>query len=221
MNSAAPAAEATQVPAGQHELSRSLRPRHVAMITIGGIIGAGLFVGSSVAINAAGPAIIISYALTGFLLLLVMRMLGEMAVEMPQVRSFTEFTRVTLGNWAGFSVGWLYWYFWVVVIPVEAIAGAGIIQAWLPAPPWAIGAVLMALMTAVNLMSARAYGEFEFWFSSIKVAAIISFIIVVGAMPLASARRPGRPSRTSSPMAGSRRRAGGRCSPPSPRSSGR
>src|SRR5438105_4390086 len=162
-------------------LSRSLRPRHVAMITIGGIIGAGLFVGSSVAITAAGPAIVITYALTGLLILLIMRMLGEMAVDMPHVRSFTEFTRAALGNWAGFSVGWLYWYFWVVVIPVEAIAGAGIIQRWLPWPTWEIGSVLMLLMTFVNLMSARAYGEFEFWFSSIKVAAILAFIIVVGA----------------------------------------
>ncbi len=169
------------VEADKNELSRSLRPRHVAMITIGGIIGAGLFVGSSVAITAAGPAIIISYALTGLLVLLIMRMLGEMAVDMPHVRSFTEFTRSALGNWAGFSVGWLYWYFWVVVIPVEAIAGAGIIQRWLPLPMWEIGAVLMLLMTSVNLMSARAYGEFEFWFSSIKVAAILCFIIVVGA----------------------------------------
>lgn len=177
MNEAVTAA----APAESHELSRSLRPRHVAMITIGGIIGAGLFVGSSVAIHATGPAVIISYSLTGFLLLLVMRMLGEMAVEMPQVRSFTEFTRATLGNWAGFSVGWLYWYFWVTVIPVEAIAGAGIIRDWIPLPEWVIGTALMVCMTAVNLMSARAYGEFEFWFSSIKVAAIISFIIVVGA----------------------------------------
>src|SRR5579871_5140066 len=174
--------DAQTAPAADHQLSRSLRPRHVAMITIGGIIGAGLFVGSSVAIKATGPAVIVSYVLTGFLLLLVMRMLGEMAVEMPQVRSFTEFTRATLGNWAGFSVGWLYWYFWVTVIPVEAIAGAGIIKDWFPAlPEWAIGTALMVCMTSVNLMSARAYGEFEFWFSSIKVAAIISFILVVGA----------------------------------------
>jgi GABA permease len=164
-----------------HTLSRSLRPRHVAMITIGGIIGAGLFVGSSVAIAAAGPAIIVSYALTGLLILLIMRMLGEMAVDMPRVRSFTEFTRAALGNWAGFSVGWLYWYFWVVVIPVEAIAGAEIIRRWLPLPTWEIGTALMLLMTCVNLMSARAYGEFEFWFASIKVAAIITFIVVVGA----------------------------------------
>src|SRR5579883_402958 len=172
-----PVAEESQ----HQELSRSLRPRHVAMITIGGIIGAGLFVGSSVAIAAAGPAIIFSYALTGLLVLLIMRMLGEMAVDMPQVRSFTEFTRVALGNWAGFSVGWLYWYFWAVVIPVEAIAGAGIIQRWVNLPMWQIGTGLMLLMTFVNLMSARAYGEFEFWFSSIKVAAILSFIVVVGA----------------------------------------
>jgi GABA permease len=162
-------------------LSQSLRPRHVAMITIGGIIGAGLFVGSGVAIAAAGPAIIISYALTGLLVLLIMRMLGEMAVDMPKVRSFTEFTRAALGNWAGFSVGWLYWYFWVIVIPVEAIAGAGIIQRWLPWPMWETGSILMLLMTGVNLMSARAYGEFEFWFASIKVAAILVFIVVVGA----------------------------------------
>jgi GABA permease len=181
MNEAVTISQAGGHEAGSHELSRSLRPRHVAMITIGGIIGAGLFVGSSVAIKAAGPAVVFGYLLTGFLLLLVMRMLGEMAVEMPQVRSFTEFTRATLGNWAGFSVGWLYWYFWVTVIPVEAIAGAGIIKDWIPLPEWVIGTALMVSMTSVNLMSARAYGEFEFWFSSIKVAAIISFIIVVGA----------------------------------------
>jgi GABA permease len=165
--------------ADEHSLSRSLRPRHVSMITIGGIIGAGLFVGSSAAIAAAGPACVISYALTGAVVFLIMRMLGEMAVAHPQVRSFTEFSRLGLGHWAGFSVGWLYWFFWVVVIPVEAIAGATIIQRWLPGVPnWALGMLLMAAMTGVNLMSARAYGEFEFWFSSIKVAAIITFIVI-------------------------------------------
>jgi GABA permease len=168
-------------PAETYSLSRSLRPRHLTMIAIGGIIGAGLFVGSSAAIAAAGPAILITYALTGFLVLLVMRMLGEMAVGMPQVRSFTEFARVGLGDWAGFSVGWLYWFFWVVVVPVEAIAGAVIIEGWIALPTWQIGVVLMVVMTAVNLLSARAYGEFEFWFSSIKVSAIIAFILVAAA----------------------------------------
>src|SRR5512140_2426011 len=97
-----------------HELSRSLRPRHVAMISIGGIVGAGLFVGSSAAIAATGPAVVLSYLLTGVLVLLVMRMLGEMAVSLPQVRAFTDFTRAGLGPGAGFVAGWLYWYFWII-----------------------------------------------------------------------------------------------------------
>src|SRR5262245_362157 len=172
---------ASAATAEANTLSRSLRPRHVTMIAIGGIVGAGLFVGSSAAIAAAGPAILATYALTGFVVLLIMRMLGEMAVDMPNVRSFTEFARVGLGNWAGFSVGWLYWFFWVVVVPVEAIAGAEIIDNWIDVPVWEIGIVLMVIMTAVNLLSARAYGEFEFWFSSIKVTAILAFILVAAA----------------------------------------
>jgi GABA permease len=160
------------------ELSRSLKGRHLAMISIGGIIGAGLFVGSSTSIIAAGPAVFISYAITGMLILLVMRMLGEMATALPQVRSFTEFARAGLGDGAGFVVGWLYWYFWVIVVPVEAIAGAKILQHWLPFSQLQIGLGLMSIMTAVNLMSARSYAEFEFWFASIKVAAILVFIVI-------------------------------------------
>ncbi|MFI4866434.1 MAG: amino acid permease [Steroidobacterales bacterium] len=163
------------------QLSRSLRPRHVAMISIGGIIGAGLFVGSSVAIAASGPAAVLSYLLTGVLVLLVMRMLGEMAVALPTTSSFTEFARVGLGPWAGFTCGWLYWYFWIIVVPVEAIAGANILHQWLPLPTWQLGVGLMGVMTAVNLMSARSYAEFEFWFASIKVAAIIVFITLTAA----------------------------------------
>src|SRR5215472_8555216 len=163
------------------ELSRSLQPRHITMISIGGIIGAGLFVGSSAAIVGAGPAIVLSYLLTGLLVLLVMRMLGEMALALPQVRSFTEFARAGLGPWAGFVAGWLYWYFWIIVVPVEAIAGANILHAWLGLPAWLLGLLLMAVMTAVNLMSARSYGEFEFWFASIKVAAIVVFIALAAA----------------------------------------
>ncbi len=168
--------------AADHSLSRSLRPRHMTMISIGGIIGAGLFVGSSAAIAAVGPAVVLSYAICGGLVLLIMRMLGEMAVAMPQVRSFSEFARAGIGHWAGFASGWLYWYFWVIVIPVEAIAGANILHDWYPeVPTLAIGIGLMAVMTGVNLMSARSYGEFEFWFASIKVAAIIVFIAVSAA----------------------------------------
>ena len=148
------------------------------MISIGGIIGAGLFVGSSASIAAIGPAIVVSYLITGTLILLVMRMLGEMAMSLPKVHSFAEFPRAALGPWAGFVTGWLYWYFWMIVVPVEAIAGANILQAYIPLPAGVLGCALMAAMTAVNLMSARSYGEFEFWFSSIKVAAIIAFIAI-------------------------------------------
>ncbi len=163
------------------ELSRSLQPRHVTMISIGGIIGAGLFVGSSASIVATGPAIVLSYLITGTLVLLVMRMLGEMALTLPAVRSFSEFARAGLGPWAGFVAGWLYWYFWIIVVPVEAIAGANILHGWLGLPPWLLGLVLMGVMTGVNLMSARSYGEFEFWFASIKVAAIVVFIALAAA----------------------------------------
>ncbi len=166
---------------GQTGLSRTLSHRHVTMITIGGIIGAGLFVGSSVAIAGAGPASVLSYIGSGLIFVLLMQMLAEMAVALPEVRSFSEFTRAALGNGVGFVTGWLYWYFWVVVIPVEAIAGAVLLHGWLPLPTWALGLGLMAAMTAVNLMSARSYGEFEFWFASIKVAAIIVFIAVAAA----------------------------------------
>jgi GABA permease len=163
------------------ELSRSLKPRHITMISIGGMIGAGLFVGSSSSIAATGPAIVLSYLITGTLVLLVMRMLGEMAVALPAVRSFTEYARAGLGPWAGFVAGWLYWYFWMIVVPVEAIAGANILHDWLGWPPWLLGLLLMGIMTAVNLMSARSYGEFEFWFASIKVAAILVFIALATA----------------------------------------
>ncbi len=164
------------------ELSRSLKSRHVSMITFGGIIGAGLFVGSSTAISTIGPAAVVSYALAGFLVLLVMRMISEMAMAMPGVQTFPDFARTGVGNWAGFLVGWLYWYFWVVVIAIEAIAGAKIINSWFPMLEiWQIGVVLMAILTAVNLMSAKSYGEFEFWFASTKVVAIIVFILAAAA----------------------------------------
>jgi len=172
---------------GPPQLAKGLRSRHVEMIAIGGIIGAGLFVGSSAAIAAAGPGIILSYAIAGAIVMLVMRMLSEMATSLPGVQSFPEFARIGIGHWAGFMSGWLYWYFWVVVVAIEAIAGAKIIHEWLPGVPvWAIGVALMAGLTGVNLMSTRSYGEFEFWFSSIKVAAIIVFI-VAGAVWLAGA----------------------------------
>lgn len=166
------------------ELAKSLRSRHVAMISIGGIIGAGLFVGSSSAIASIGPAVVVSYALAGLVVLIIMRMLSEMASATPGLGSFIEYIRLGLGDWAGFVSGWLYWYFWVVVVAIEAIAGAALLHEWIDLPVWQIGLALMLALTAVNLMSSRSYGEFEFWFSSIKVAAIVVFILIAGAYAL-------------------------------------
>jgi L-asparagine transporter-like permease len=151
------------------------------MISIGGIIGAGLFVGSSAGIAAIGPAVVVCYALAGAVVLMVMRMLAEMATATPGLGSFTEYVRLGLGDWAGFVSGWLYWYFWVVVVAIEAIAGAAILHLWIDLPVWQIVLIIMLLLTGVNLLSSRSYGEFEFWFSSVKVGAIVGFIIIAGA----------------------------------------
>jgi GABA permease len=158
-------------------LRRSLRRRHMQMIALGGVIGAGLFVGSGVVIGAAGPAAVISFALTGTLVVLVMRMLGEMAIAYPAVGGFYEYNRLALGELAGFLTGWMYWYFWVIVVALEAVAGAKILGTWWPTvAPWQFTLALMAVFTIVNLLSVRSYGEAEFWFASIKVAAIVAFL---------------------------------------------
>ncbi|MGW4034752.1 amino acid permease [Streptomyces sp. NPDC004778] len=160
-------------------LQAGLKNRHLSMIAIGGVIGAGLFVGSSAGIAAAGPAILISYAMVGLMVVLVMRMLGEMAAARPSSGSFSAYADQALGRWAGFSIGWLYWFFWVVVLAVEATAGAAILENWIPGvPQWAWALIVMVVLTATNLVSVGSYGEFEFWFAGIKVVAIAAFVVV-------------------------------------------
>ncbi|MDT5077786.1 MAG: permease [Mycobacterium sp.] len=146
------------------------------MISIAGVIGAGLFVGSANAIKEAGPAVLISYFLAGTLVVLVMRMLGEMATANPDTGSFSVYSDRALGGWAGFSVGWLYWWFWVLVIPVEATAAAAILSNLIGAPQWVWALAVTLLLTVTNLISVGNYGEFEFWFALIKVVAIVAFI---------------------------------------------
>ena len=161
----------------------------MTMIAIGGVIGAGLFVGTGPILNQAGPATVLTYLLTGTILVLIMRMLGEMAVAQPSVGSFSDYSRMALGNWAGFSIGWLYWYFWAIVVGFEAVVAAGILGQYIPGiPPWLISLILILLLTATNLYSVGSYGEFEFWFAGIKVAAIVIFIalailFVIGLLP--------------------------------------
>jgi GABA permease len=161
------------------ELQKGLKQRHLTMIAIGGVIGAGLFVGSGIVIGDTGPGAFLTYAITGVVIVMVMRMLGEMATANPSTGSFSDYSRQALGGWAGFSVAWLYWYFWVVVVGFEAVAGAKVLQFWIPdVPLWVMSLVLMTLMTATNLFSVTSFGEFEYWFASIKVVAIIAFLIL-------------------------------------------
>jgi GABA permease len=168
----------------RHGLKSGLKRRHVTMIALGGVIGAGLFVGSGAVINQTGPAAVLSYLMAGVLVVFVMRMLGEMAVANPSTGSFADYSRISLGNWAGFTTGWLYWWFWVIVLAIEAVAGAEILQRWFDVEIWISSLVLMIALTLTNLISVRSYGEFEFWFASIKVAAIIAFICLALAYAL-------------------------------------
>ncbi|AYE94183.1 GABA permease [Mycobacterium paragordonae] len=157
-------------------LKQGLSQRQLSMIAIGGVIGAGLFVGSGVVIQETGPAAFLTYAICGLLIVLVMRMLGEMAAANPSTGSFADYAGAALGGWAGFSVGWLYWYFWVIVVGFEAVAGGKVLNYWFPAPLWLSALCLMLLMTATNLFSVSSFGEFEFWFAGIKVATIVIFL---------------------------------------------
>lgn len=161
------------------KLEKSLKSRHMSMIALGGVIGAGLFVGSGAAINKVGPGILVSYVLSGTLVFLIMRILGEMATTNPQSGSFSEYARDAIGPWAGVTVGWLYWFQWVVVIAIEALAGAAIIQSWMPdLPLWILTLGLTISLTFTNIYSVKSFGEFEYWFSMIKVPSIIAFLIL-------------------------------------------
>ncbi|WP_067966046.1 amino acid permease [Nocardiopsis trehalosi] len=156
----------------------------MAMIAIGGSVGAGLFIGSGAVIHAAGPAALVSYAIAGVLVLLTLRALGEMVVAQPAAGSFSDYARIALGPRAGFAIGWLYWWMYAVLVAAEAVAGAAILAAWVPAPGWLLSLLLLVAMTAANLVSVRAFGETETLFSLIKVATIVAFLVLGGLFAL-------------------------------------
>ncbi|MEV6240733.1 amino acid permease [Lentzea sp. NPDC051838] len=154
-----------------------MQDRHVTMIALGGVIGAGLFVGTGAGIAVAGPAVLISFGAAGFLALLIMRMLGEMAAEHPSGGAFSVHAEKAIGPWAGFTVGWAYWATVGVVLAVEATGAAKIAAGWVPTvPQWAWVLIFMTALTAVNLTNVRNFGEFEFWFAGLKIAAIVIFL---------------------------------------------
>ena len=161
------------------ELRHTLQKRHLSMIAIAGVIGAGLFVGSGAAIRETGPGVLVAYALAGVVVVLVMRMLGEMAAANPQTGSFSAYADRAIGRWAGFSIGWLYAWFWIIVLGIEATAGAVIMNRWMPGvPQWTWALALMVVLTLTNIASVKSFGEFEFWFAAIKVTAIVAFLVL-------------------------------------------
>ena len=136
-----------------HELGGGLKSRHVTMLSIAGVIGASLFVGSSVAIAEAGPAVLLAYLFAGLLVVMIMRMLAEMAVATPDTGSFSTYADKAIGRWAGYTIGWLYWWFWVLVIPLEANIAAMILHSWVPGIPiWLFSLVITLALTGSNFI---------------------------------------------------------------------
>ncbi|MHB9753779.1 amino acid permease [Streptomyces sp. BYX5S] len=165
-------------------LSAGLKQRHLTMLGLGGVIGAGLFVGSGAGIAVAGPGIVVSYLIAGALAMCVMRMLGEMSAAMPASGSFSVHAERGIGPWAGFTAGWLYWFMLVVVLAVEATGAAQIANGWVPGvPQWAWVLLFMVVFTVANLSAVKNFGEFEFWFAALKVFAIVAFL-VLGALAI-------------------------------------
>lgn len=160
------------------ELHRGLKNRHIQMIALGGAIGTGLFYGSGTSIKLVGPGISLSYLIGGIAIFFIMRALGEMSVEEPVSGSFSHYAYRYWGDFAGFFSGWNYWFCYVVVSMAELSVVGVYINYWLPSvPTWVSSLVFLLLITAVNLIDVKAFGEFEFWFSIIKVVAIIAMII--------------------------------------------
>lgn len=169
----------------QSELKSGLKSRHLTMISLAGVIGGALFIGSGNVIYDAGPAAILAYILGGALVMLIMRMLGEMAVAEPDSGSFSRYADHAIGRWAGFTVGWLYWCFWAFLMGWEAYVAGTILHSWFPVIPiWVYMLLVIGALVIVNLLDVKHYGEFEFWFALIKVVSIILFLVIGSAAML-------------------------------------
>ncbi|MCL2736866.1 MAG: amino acid permease [Propionibacteriaceae bacterium] len=175
-------------------MQRRLKNRHIQMIALGGCIGTGLFYGSAEAIGMAGPAIILAYLVGGAAIFFVMRAVGEMSVRTPVAGAFTHHAYANWGNRAGFVSGWNYWFNYILVSMVELAVVGLYLHYWLPDfPAWATAAICLVLITAVNLIGVKSFGEFEFWFAMIKVIAVIAMIVVGLIIVIAAIHNPGTP----------------------------
>ncbi|MFJ8964608.1 amino acid permease [Lentzea sp. NPDC102401] len=149
------------------------------MIAIGGAIGVGLFLGAGGRLATAGPSLILAYAVCGLAAFFVMRALGELVLHRPVSGSFVEYAREFIGPWAGFTSGWLYWLNWAMTGIAEITAVAIYMHKWFPdMPQWITALVALVVLIAINMLSVKLFGELEFWFSVIKVTAIVVFLVV-------------------------------------------
>nr|WP_120490917.1 amino acid permease [Corynebacterium lactis] len=165
-------------PAHDKKLGQGLKVRHLTMMGLGSSIGAGLFLGTGVGIQAAGPAVLLAYIVAGLLAIVIMQMLGEMGTVIPASGSFSEYAEHGIGRWAGFTQGWIYWLATVAVLGAEMTGAAAFVGAWFGVSPWIPAAVFVAFFALVNLLRIRAFGEFEFWFAFIKVAVLVVFLVI-------------------------------------------
>lgn len=160
------------------KLQRTMTSRHIMMMALGGSIGAGLFKGSSEAIDMAGPAVVLAYLIGGILLLFIMQGLAEMAVQNSGARTFRDLVQSVLGVFPAYFLDWIYWKMWVLNIAAEAVVAAIFLQYWFPDTPiWMLALVVSVSVTIVNLLSVKIFAETEYWLALIKISVIVIFIL--------------------------------------------
>ncbi|MEK4056071.1 amino acid permease [Paenibacillus sp. FSL F4-0087] len=163
----------------EETLTRGLKNRHVQLMAIGGAIGTGLFLGAGKTIQLTGPSILLAYIITGIVLFLIMRALGELLLSNLEYHSFVDFVRDYLGNMAAFITGWTYWFCWISIAMADITAVGLYTQFWFPqVPQWMPGLIALIVLLIMNLATVKLFGEMEFWFALIKVLAILALIVV-------------------------------------------
>ncbi|NFI95571.1 amino acid permease [Clostridium botulinum] len=161
------------------KLSRGLKNRHVQLLAIGGAIGTGLFLGSGRSIHLAGPSILFAYMITGIICFFIMRALGELLLSNLNYHSFVDFVYDYLGDKAAFITGWTYWFCWISLAMADLTATGLYIQYWFPnIAQWVPSLIFLVILLIMNLTTVKLFGEMEFWFSLIKVVAILALIII-------------------------------------------
>ncbi|MEH7437589.1 amino acid permease [Neobacillus drentensis] len=162
----------------QQNLKKGLLPRHVQFIALAGMIGTGIFKGSSDTLNIAGPSVVFTYLMGGLLLFIVMAALGEMALAFPNF-NVQHLVNKAFGFRVSFIVGWLYWINWILVTVVELLAAGSFLQFWFPDTPlWLLSLICAFVIIGINLFQVKYYGEMEFWFAGIKILALVAFIVL-------------------------------------------